>query len=66
MENLDDTPSSQVRAFCRETSGATETMSVPTAKEAKLLLDAILRTVELIRFVIKEAMVDVVVNCSKR
>ena len=31
VENLEETPSSQVRAFWRETLGAAETMSVPTA-----------------------------------
>lgn len=35
VQNLEETPSSQVRAFWRDTDGATETMSVPTAADAK-------------------------------
>jgi len=31
VENFEETPSSQVRDFWRETPGAAETMSVPTA-----------------------------------
>lgn len=34
VENLEETPSSQVRAFWRQTSGAADTKSVPTATEA--------------------------------
>ena len=35
VENLDSTPSSQLRAFWRETSGAAAIRSVPTETEAK-------------------------------
>lgn len=38
VENLEETPSSQLRAFWRDTPGAAETMSVPVASEAKALL----------------------------
>ena len=37
VENLEETPSSQLRAFWRETSGAAETISVPTATDAYAL-----------------------------
>lgn len=64
VENLEDTPSSQLRAFCRATSGAAETMSVPTATAAKARDEAPIRidsTSELIaepltRFRIADAM----------
>lgn len=39
VEKFDETPSSQERAFWRETFGAAETMSVPTATDAKALHD---------------------------
>ena len=35
VENLDSTPSSQLRAFWRETPGAAAIRSVPTETEAK-------------------------------
>lgn len=34
VENLEETPSSQVRAFWRRTSAAADTKSVPTVTEA--------------------------------
>lgn len=37
VEKLEETPSSQKRAFWRETPGAEETMSVPTDTDAKAL-----------------------------
>lgn len=37
VENLEETPSSQLRAFWRETLGAAETMSVPAATAAYAL-----------------------------
>lgn len=43
VENLEDTPSSQVRAFWRETSGAADTMSLPTAIDAYDLDDSPIR-----------------------
>lgn len=60
VENLDSTPSSQLRAFWRETSGAAETRSVPTETEAKArdrrfpATDFIIVAVD--RFIIAEAM----------
>lgn len=66
VENLEETPSSQLRAFWRETSGAAETMSVPTATAAKARDEAPIRidsTSELIaealtRFRIADAMIS--------
>jgi len=37
VENLEETPSSQLRAFWRETPGAAEVMSVPSASFEKPL-----------------------------
>lgn len=70
VENLEETPSSQLRAFWRETSGAAETKSVPTATDAYALDDAAIRrpltTVfkaeELLPFRIRDAML---VQCSR-
>lgn len=39
VENLEEMPSSQVLAFCRDTFGAAVTRSVPSAIEAKALVD---------------------------
>lgn len=38
VENLEETPSSQLRAFWRDTPGAAETISAPLPSEAKALL----------------------------
>ena len=64
VENLEETPSSQLRAFWRAASGAADTISVPTATAAKARDEARIRidsTSELIaealtRFRIAEAM----------
>lgn len=42
MANLEETPSSQLLAFWRETSGAAETRFVPTATAAKARDDALI------------------------
>lgn len=41
VENLEATPSSQLRAFCRETSGAAATMSVPASTFAAKALKGV-------------------------
>lgn len=43
VAKLEETPSSQVRAFWRETSCAAETMSLPTATDAYALDDVGIR-----------------------
>lgn len=65
VENLEETPSSQLRAFWRETFGAAETMSVPTATDAKALHDRPIARppvvdliAELVRFTRVDAMAE--------
>lgn len=52
VENLEETPSSQERAFWRETSGAADTMSVPTDSDAYALDASAIRRVLTIDFII--------------
>lgn len=60
VANLEETPSSQERAFWRVTFGAAETMSVPIATDAKALHDRPIAAdliAELVRFSrVEEAM----------
>lgn len=62
VENLEETPSSQERAFWRETLGAAATMSVPEASLAKDLRDAPIRSPatadQVARFTIVDAITD--------
>lgn len=62
VENLEARPSSQVRAFWRETLGAAETMSVPVATFAKNLVpraaDTDLMILEPPRFTITDAITN--------